>query len=123
MSSELSKHPLILYRGWKEPGQYVWSPFVAKIELRLRYGGVAYKTEAGSARTAPKGKVPYLEFSADDKLGDSTLIIKRLVQDGIVEDFNGSLSSRDRALDLALRALLEDKLYFYHVCDLSPAQT
>jgi glutathione S-transferase len=106
--------PLTLYRGWLEPGKHVWSPFVIKLEARLRFAGVSYTTECGSTRTAPKGKIPYLECE-DGTLGDSTLITKQLVDWGRLPDLNATLSPADKAHDHALRALLEDKLYFYHV--------
>jgi hypothetical protein len=31
---------ITLYRGWKENSVYVWSPFVTKLELRLRLAGI-----------------------------------------------------------------------------------
>ncbi|RFU27093.1 hypothetical protein B7463_g9259, partial [Scytalidium lignicola] len=107
------KATLVLYRGWLDPGKHVWSPFVIKLEARLRFAGVSYITECGSARTAPKGKIPYLECS-EGTLSDSTLIIKQLVELGRLPDLNANLSPAAKATDLALRALLEDKLYFYH---------
>jgi hypothetical protein len=48
-------------------------------------------------------------------LGDSTLIISKLEDDGLLDDLNSKLSPVEKANDLALRALLEDKLYFYQV--------
>ncbi|RDW90081.1 glutathione S-transferase family protein [Aspergillus mulundensis] len=113
---------LTLYRGWLEPNHYVWSPFVVKLEARLRLSGVPYKTASGSVQTAPKGKIPYVEI-ADSKdgsslapasIGDSTLIIKHLIERGILPDLNAGLSPSERAHDLAIRALLEDKAYFYN---------
>lgn len=88
---------------------------MTKLELRLRHGDIPYSTAAGSVKTAPKGKIPYIELSEGDCFGDSALIIKRLVKDGMLEDLNAKLSPEGRAHDIALRALLEDKLYFYHV--------
>jgi hypothetical protein len=108
------KVPLIVYRGWLDPGKHVWSPFVIKLEARLRFAGVSYITDCGSVRKAPKGKIPYLEC-ADGTLGDSTLIIKQLVEWNRIPDLNAKLSPAAKAQDLALRALFEDKLYFYHV--------
>ncbi|KAL3471979.1 hypothetical protein BJX99DRAFT_236315 [Aspergillus californicus] len=112
---------LTLYRGWLEPNRYVWSPFVIKLEARLRFANIPYKTASGSVKTAPKGKIPYIEIpnGADTEdgvtqLGDSTLIIKDLVERGILPDLNSALSPADKAHDLALRALLEDKAYFYN---------
>lgn len=117
---------LTLYRGWpNSQGQYVWSPFATKLEARLRFAGVAYSTDAGSPRTAPKGKIPYVEFPAANKgadaaspiqqMGDSALITSHFVEMGLVPDLNGPLSMEDKARDLATRALLEDKLYFFNV--------
>jgi len=125
---------VIVYRGWLDRGKYVWSPFVIKLEARLRFAGVSYATEAGSTFKAPKGKIPYIECrglqasslpqgsapldgnpSPGVTLGDSTLIIKHLIEWGILPDNNATLSPAAKVQDLALRALLEDKLYFYHV--------
>jgi hypothetical protein len=125
---------LVVYRGWLERGQHVWSPFVIKLEARLRFAGIAYTTDAGSTRSAPKGKIPYVEFrrlqpgataaagsiidSRPAFLGDSTLIIKHLVEWDVLPNINARVSPAARAQDLAIRALLEDKLYFYHVRNL-----
>lgn len=112
---------ITLYRGWLDVGKHVWSPFVVKVEARLRFAGLKYVTEPGSARRAPKGKIPYVEcrdLASDEPgvtLGDSTLIIKELSEKGTIPDLNAHLDPKDKALDLGLRALLEDKLYFYHV--------
>ena len=102
---------------------YIWSPFVTKLETRLRFAGLAYRTEAGSLSKAPKGKIPYVSISSKTDSGsqapvllaDSTLIIERLVEDGASDDLNAKLSPTEKALDLAIRALLEDKLAFYQV--------
>lgn len=120
MSSNSTSQPEIsLCRGWKDPGRYVWSPFVTKVELRLRLANLSYKTECGSLKQSPKGKFPYVVFtdpetSNSTSLSDSTLIISDLVQQGRLPDINAALTPLQRAQDLALRALLEDKLYFYH---------
>lgn len=116
---------LTLFRGWPDRTTYVWSPFVTKVEFRFRHAGLRYTAEAGSPRSAPKGKIPYVDLSAlntsaekqdgsSHMLGDSTLIIDKLVQGGQLPDLHESLNERDLALDTALQALLEDKLYFYN---------
>ena len=110
--------PITLYRGWLDLGKHVWSPFVVKLEARLRFSNIPYKTEAGSVRNAPKGKIPYVNFGDGEMLGDSTLIIKRLVQRGVLPDLNGRLEAAEWALDLSLRALLQEKLYFNGVSTL-----
>jgi hypothetical protein len=119
MVSKSNQPQISLFRGWKEPGNYVWSPFVTKIELRLRLAGLQYVTDAGSVASAPKGKIPYIEISENDRVGDSTLIIKHLIEKDYVEDINSKLSPQTNAYDMAIRALLEDKLYFYHVLALT----
>lgn len=125
--SETSQTKLTLYRGWLDRGQYVWSPFVIKLEARLRFAGVPYTTEAGSVKSGPKGKIPYVEVLSETegrstpsvRLGDSTLIIKHLVERDVLPDLNARLDPRQRASDLGLRAMMEEKLYFYHVRCLS----
>lgn len=111
---------IILYRGWDTPGIFVWSPFVTKIEARFRFAGLGYKTDAGGPRSAPKGKIPYIEVQEPDRdesemLADSSEIIKTLVDNGYLPDLNVELSPAERTYDMALRALLEEKLYFYQV--------
>lgn len=111
---------LKMYRGWTGQGTHVWSPFVVKLEARLRFANVPYTTGAGSPRAAPKGKFPYVEFQSQKgegvvEMGDSTLISKHFVEQGALPDLNGRLSPEDPARDLTTRALLEEKLCFYHV--------
>jgi len=112
---------ITIYRGWLEPGRYVWSPFVTKGEARLRFANITYKTAVGTPKTAPKGKIPYIaitdgnEAETSTSIGDSTLIIKHLVERNILPDLNGDLAPELKANDLAIRALLEDKAYFYNV--------
>jgi hypothetical protein len=122
MASHLKNHPSItLYRGFKGSGAYVWSPFVNKLEARFRFAELPYRIDCGSPLQGPRGKIPYIGISPPESqdpprfLGDSTLIITKLVEEGVLEDVNAKLSPTERATDLALRALLEDKLYFYQV--------
>ena len=127
---------LTLYRGFPEKGTYTASPFVIKLEFRFRQAGLPYNVEAGSTKSAPRGKIPYVDLSplqadnavqAPSLLGDSTFIVQHLLGIGQVPDLNGTLSEEQKLNDLALRALLEDKLYFYHVsrvlASFSPALT
>jgi hypothetical protein len=113
------RRTLTVYRGFPGTGIYVWSPFVTKLEARLRFAKVPYRTEIGSRARAPRGKLPYLSIQEEDSealnLSDTTLIARKLVEDGLIEDLNAKLSPADKAHDLAIRALLEDKLYFYQV--------
>ncbi|KAK1756471.1 hypothetical protein QBC47DRAFT_186891 [Echria macrotheca] len=108
---------LTIYRGFIFTGCHVWSPFVNKLETRLRLAGIPYRTAAGSMREAPRGKIPYLSIEDDDgnrsMLADTALITRDLVALGVLSDLNAGLSPAERAQDLAIRALLEDKLSFY----------
>ncbi|TVY32874.1 Failed axon connections-like protein [Lachnellula subtilissima] len=122
MDSILKSPPTItVFRGSKNPGSYVWSPFVTKIETRLRFADLPYRTDAGSPKSAPKGKIPYVTISEPDTnaptatLADSAMIIEKLKENGFLDDLNAGLSPEQKAHDMALKALLEDKLYFYQV--------
>ncbi|KAH9907238.1 hypothetical protein F4778DRAFT_721137 [Xylariomycetidae sp. FL2044] len=126
-----SDQNITLYRGWLDTGKHVWSPFVVKLEARLRFAGVTYKTDIGNPRVAPRGKIPYVDLSGPRyegvikaidpgnrtgtaQLADSTFIIRSLTETGALPDLNARLTPEEKATDLALRALLEEKLYFYH---------
>lgn len=121
MAASLKHQPLIvLYRGFPASSAYIWSPFVTKLEARLRFAGLKYRTDQGSFAKAPRGKIPYVEITYEGQqtpvgLGDSAMIARRLVGDGVCEDLNAGLSPAGRAQDACIRALLEDKLYFYQV--------
>ncbi|KAI1412222.1 hypothetical protein F5Y13DRAFT_180291 [Hypoxylon sp. FL1857] len=132
VSQDNTKHPdITVFRGWKGTGHYVWSPYVIKLEARLRFAGVKYTVDAGSLKAAPRGKIPYIECrdlsftsapaalreeSAQSGvlLSDSALIAKTLSEWGVLPDLNSYLDPVQRSHDMALIALLENKLYFYH---------
>lgn len=128
ITQELPKYTL--FRGTTDGTSYASSPFVTKVELRMRLASMTYKIDGGAPWLGPKGKIPYLQLSAysssdaavsatekEPDLGDSALIIKHLVEKDGLEDLNQTLEPADKTRDLALRALLEDKLYFYHVSE------
>ncbi|KAI0128251.1 hypothetical protein F4776DRAFT_201265 [Hypoxylon sp. NC0597] len=121
---------ITVFRGWKGSGKYVWSPYVIKLEARLRFAGVRYTTDAGSLKVAPKGKIPYIECrdlsstsvgtelqeertQSGLLLSDSALIAKTLSEWGVLPDLNRDLDPVKRSHDMSLIALLENKLYFY----------
>lgn len=112
----MSKPSITLFRGWDEPGKYVWSPFTTKLEFRLRTSRTPYTRAIGTLSAAPKGKIPYISLTSDsgstETIGDTSLIIRHLVASGLVPDVNARLSATEKSVDLALRAMLEDKLYF-----------
>ena len=114
-----SESSLIVYRGFPGSGIYVWSPFVTKLEARLRFAGLSYRTEIGSKFQSPRDKLPYISISRADSapviLSDTALIVASFIDSGLLEDLNAKVSPAEKAHDLAIRALLEDKLYFYQV--------
>ena len=119
MAASLKSVPAItVFRGFNEKGCYTWSPFVTKLEARLRFGNISYNVDVGSPLKSPRGKLPYIAIQHDGQsqtISDSTLIAKTFIESGYVEDLNYRLSPVEKAQDLSLKALLEDKLYFYQV--------
>ncbi|KAH0339803.1 hypothetical protein KCU81_g7053, partial [Aureobasidium melanogenum] len=115
----MSSTSITVFRGFEASGYYTWSPFVTKLEARLRFAKVPYTVDSGSPMKAPRGKIPYVQLVAPDQpvqlIGDSELIIKQLVDEGVLEDCNAKMSRLDQVHDYSVRALLEDKLYFYQV--------
>ena len=115
-----TKPSITLYRGFPGTGTYTWSPFVTKLETRLRFAGLSYRTEGGSPTKAPRGKIPYMAISYPSSstptmTSDSSVISAQLVAEGYAKDLNAGLSPAEKTQDVALRALLEDKLYFYQL--------
>lgn len=112
---------MTLYRGFPNSPSLVWSPFVNKLEARLRFSGVPYTIEQGSPRSSPRGKIPYIGIITSksnndtEYYSDTQLITDMLMENGVVPNLNEGLSPAEKAIDLALTALLEDKLYFYNV--------
>lgn len=107
---------LTLYRGYDGAGQFVWSPFVSKLECRLRISKAPYIRGIGSAPAGPRKKIPYLDLTAPDgtvaHLSDTTSIAKELIKRRILPDLNAKLTGSQKAVDVAIRAMLEEKLYF-----------
>ena len=109
---------LTLYRGFPTTPSHVWSPFANKLETRLRLAHIPYHLAVGNPRSAPRGKIPYLAVDHGDSnsptlLADTALITSSLIANGILPDLNAPLTPAQKAQDLALRALLEDKFYFF----------
>jgi hypothetical protein len=50
-----------------------------------------------------------------ETLADSTLITKALIDKSLLHNLNSHLSAKEAGQDLAIRAMLEDKLFFYNV--------
>ncbi|KAK3984638.1 failed axon connections [Cladorrhinum sp. PSN332] len=117
MSHPKPSPSITLHRGFPATRNHVWSPFVNKLELRLRLDKTPYTLAVGTPRQAPLGKIPYISTSlcSEKLLGDTTLITKHLIDSEILTELNANLTPAKKAQDLAVRSLLEDKLYFYLV--------
>lgn len=116
----MSSPSFTLFRGFPPKPAYCWSPFSCKLEVRLRFARLAYKNDQGAPPKGPRGKIPYLSISKNNNsthetLSDTSLISEKLAADGLAEDLNGKLTAVEKAHDMAIRALLEDKLYWYQV--------
>ncbi|KAK0667413.1 putative glutathione S-transferase [Cercophora samala] len=110
---------ITLYRNFPPTPNHTWSPFVNKLETRLRFSSISYTTASGSLSQSPNSKIPYLSYqptpnTTPELISDSTLITRRLIADNILPDLNSSLSPAEKALDLSIRSLLEDKLQFFN---------
>lgn len=115
-----AKPHLILYSLDRGHTTYSMSIFVTKLHLRLRHGGITYENALGSRDEAPKKKIPYVRFvETDEVMGDSALIVERLVTEGKLEDLDKELSPQQRAIDYCLRVMIEDRLYYLVVSYLS----
>ncbi|CAI6337416.1 unnamed protein product [Periconia digitata] len=109
-------HKLTLFRGSGDLGLFVWSPFVTKLEFRLRISNTHYVPAAGSPPNGPRKKIPYLDLTASDgsvvHLSDTTWITRDLIKRGVLPDINAKLSPTQSAIDTAVRIMLEEKLFF-----------
>lgn len=86
------------------------SPFVTKAEMLLKLAGLPYRTERGSLRHAPKGKLPYLD-DMGRIVADSTLIRWHLEKTYRI-DFDEGLTDAERGIAWAVEKLMEDNLYW-----------
>jgi glutathione S-transferase len=86
------------------------SPFVLKSEVQLKMAGVPYRFESASPRSAPKGKIPFIQTGAH-RIGDTTFI-RAHIEKTHGFDFDKGLSAVERAQAWAIERMLEDHLYF-----------
>ncbi|MBV8679977.1 MAG: glutathione S-transferase family protein [Aquitalea sp.] len=86
------------------------SPFVLKAEMLLKLSGLPYRKQRGSMRTAPKGKLPYIDDNGT-LVPDSTLIRLHLAErHGITLD--AGLSAAEQAVAWSVECLCSDHLYW-----------
>ena len=87
------------------------SPFCMKLETYLRMTELPFEVVRGAhMRTAPKGKLPYIE-DGDKRIADSSLIIEYLKQT-YGDALDAGLTLEQRAMALAMQRLMEESLYW-----------
>lgn len=92
------------------------SPFCVKLELWLKLAGIDYVVkEQVMPGSSPKKKIPYVIIDGHE-MGDSTLVIEHLTKARGI-DLDKGLSERERALDQAVWAMCDERLYWYAVSD------
>lgn len=90
------------------------SPFGFKLETWLRLAGIPYTLEhENDTRAGPKAKSPWI-VTDGEPMGDSELIIERLVREHGV-DPDAHLTPREKAASLAFRRMFEDHFNFAHM--------
>ncbi|MFC1235889.1 glutathione S-transferase family protein [Vibrio sp. F74] len=87
------------------------SPFCAKLELFMHYYQVPFTKKHALPFHGPYKKMPYIEFQGET-LGDSELIIQRLISEYAIET---GLDERQVSQGRAWQRLLEDHLYWVMV--------
>ncbi len=86
------------------------SPFVTKAEVLLKMAGLAYRTDAGGFRKAPKGKLPYIDDDGQ-RIADSTFI-RWHIEKKYGFDFDRGLGAQERATAWAFEKMAEEHLYW-----------
>jgi glutathione S-transferase len=89
------------------------SPFVIKAYTLFKIAGIPYETAPMSFRTAPKGKIPYIEDQGK-YLGDSHFIRRHLERNWAV-DFSGGYDAHAQATGWAIERMMEEHFYFLSV--------
>lgn len=110
--------PIKLHKFGEAWGLADPSPFCLKVENFLREANISFEVvpfdPRQSFRRAPKGKMPFIEDEDGTVVGDSTLIIERLMRrHGI--DLDLPLDERQRATSHAFRRMLDEHLYWVAV--------
>lgn len=84
-----------------------YSPFCLKLEAYFRFAGIPYENEFDfQIKKAPKQKMPYIKRN-NELLGDSTLIIQKLVSENSQWDLDSHLTEEQKAISTLLQRTLE----------------
>lgn len=86
------------------------SPFALKAEALLALAGLEYASEVSQPRFGPREKMPVLHHG--DRVIPDTRNIQTHLENEFGVDFDGHLTSKDRARIVPLRRLAEEHLYF-----------
>lgn len=86
------------------------SPFVLKTMIHLKMAGLPFEVRTNSLRSAPKGKLPYLQ-DGDTVVADSTFIRWHIERTRGI-DLDAGLSPTQRAQAWALEKMIDDHLYW-----------
>lgn len=104
-----------LYCFGKDVDSPSLSGFCEKVEAFLRASSFTdYTLHTTTPGSAPKGKLPYIEYVKDGKtetVADSHLIVRYLIENKVVPDMDGSLNVAQRAESRAWQAWTEELLY------------
>lgn len=107
---------LKLYCMTKDPSAPSLSSYCEKVEALLRATGFTdYTLQFTTSSSAPKGKLPYVEYKHDesktDTIADSHLIVRYLIDNEIVQDPDSKLTAAQRADSRAWQAWTEELVY------------
>jgi len=92
------------------------SPFCVKLELWLKLAEIPYTVDFQMMpNKGPKKKIPYI-IENGKLIGDSSLIIEHLTKTRHI-DIDAGLTDRERAFDLAVCGMCDERLYWYGVWD------
>jgi glutathione S-transferase len=108
--SAISETPVVLEKFIPVWGLPDLSPFCVKAEVYLQLAGIPYTTQVGDSRKAPKAKLPVLHDGAQ-AIADSSAIIEHLERTR-GKPLDAFLSPEQVAIATAVKAMLEEQLYF-----------
>ena len=85
------------------------SPFPIKLETYLRIAGIKY-IEDFTQPMSSKGKTPWITFNGYE-IADSQLCLEHLTK-VLGKDLSAHLTDEQRAIEKAMKSVMEDNLYF-----------
>lgn len=103
---------LTLYRFNPSPAKYDISVWCNKLDALLRFSGLSYKIGATRPGKGPRGKLPFVGISgaaggSEEIVPDSENAYNELVKRGLVQDLDAGLSEHQKALTVAIAALVD----------------